>query len=102
MRYTIIMPSRFYGGLQDRDAFCDDNPQDKEARAVFEAAERVKHARGFRYLCTADNRKVLTYMVDYFDSLLQLVECDMLPASELGVRREELAVIASQRIKAYV
>lgn len=94
---TIRIPARFYDALAERDSFTADNPTDRSALAVFKSAVPVRQGRGCSYVMTGE-KDVLTYILDYFDSLVAMVDSGVHYASDFNLRYSELVRYAEQSI----
>lgn len=96
MLYKITIPGSLHRGLQDRNAFHNDNDNERAALKVFEQAERVAAGSGFRYILTGQ-KGTIDYILDYLYSLAENVREGILTASELRISIDKLDEVVAQK-----
>lgn len=94
--YQIKIPGALYAGLQERDAFHNDNDTDRKALAAFNAAEPHKVNAGYSYTLTGDGATI-TYILDYLHTLAQAMRQGAATMQEIGVSARRLENISLQR-----
>jgi hypothetical protein len=81
---TLVIPGSLYRGLENREAFLNDNETDRASLKAFMAAEPRKYGGGTQYVITCP-RIVGAEILGYIDGLAEMVA-----GRQMGVTASEL------------